>query len=92
MEPENLSRRSFIKKTTVLTVGISSATLFSGLVHADTPSSHRCLGCAPVGVCVAHMENDEQNGWECTMSEGGKEVPGWCSSKNPPYGITFCWS
>lgn len=34
MDLENLSRRTFIKRTTVLTVGISTATLFSGLVDA----------------------------------------------------------
>lgn len=35
MEFENISRRSFIKKTTVLTVGVASITLFSGLVNAS---------------------------------------------------------
>jgi hypothetical protein len=34
MDLENISRRSFLKKTTVLTVGVASMTLFSGLVNA----------------------------------------------------------
>lgn len=38
MEFENISRRSFLKKTTVLTVGVASMTLFSGLVNAETGS------------------------------------------------------
>lgn len=36
MDIENISRRSFLKKTTVLTVGVASMTLFSGLVNAAT--------------------------------------------------------
>lgn len=35
MDLENISRRSFLKKTTVLTVGVASVTLFSGLVMAS---------------------------------------------------------
>lgn len=35
MNIEKLSRRSFLKRTTVLTVGIASVTLLSGLVNAE---------------------------------------------------------
>jgi hypothetical protein len=34
MNFEELSRRSFIKTTTVLAVGVASVTLFAGLAHA----------------------------------------------------------
>lgn len=44
MDLENISRRSFLKKTTVLTVGVASMTLFSGLVNAATAYT-----CAPTG-------------------------------------------
>jgi hypothetical protein len=34
MDIQTTTRRTFIKKTTALAVGISATTLFSGLVHA----------------------------------------------------------
>lgn len=34
MNFENVSRRSFLKKTSALAVGIASATIFSGIVNA----------------------------------------------------------
>jgi hypothetical protein len=39
MSFENTSRRSFMKKTTALAVGISATTLFSGLAHATGTSA-----------------------------------------------------
>jgi len=49
MDLQNTTRRSFMKKTTALAVGISATTLFSGLVHAEAVSGEVVFNCSSNG-------------------------------------------
>lgn len=70
MNIEDSSRRSFLKKTVAMTVGVSSLTIFSGLTHAtivkysngyscqwgsDINKESRCDGDL---MCLATLTND----------------------------------
>ena len=73
MEFENLSRRDFLKKTTVLVAGVASVTLFSGLVNAQ--DQYACfpglgLSLNKKSTGVAHMFPDGSVHWihDCTVS------------------------
>lgn len=65
MDLENLTRRSFLKKTTVLTVGVASMTLFSGLVNAEDEYDDDCTQAemnSAVGIGTIEPTAEDSNG------------------------------
>ncbi len=81
----NLTRRSFIKRSVVAGVAVSSMTIFSGLVNASVthPSpSVKCSGstCAWSGgpktpdVSQGTCQNDDNQGCTCTWRKGDKDL------------------
>lgn len=72
MNIEKLSRRDFMKKTTVLTVGIAGMTLFSGLVNAGESYGGTGPVCSPV-----HRSAD-------VLTIGNANIPIWtCLATGP---------
>lgn len=76
-----LSRRSFIKRSVVATVAVSTMGIFSGLVHAQSGFSYcGASDCKPANDC----EELGQGGWGyiCTLNNGGALVQGLCANRN----------
>lgn len=85
MEIQNTTRRSFMKKTTALAVGISATTLFSGLVHAEVHSRPGGKSCQAEDLpftilsCVTGMGTDGKLYYTCTGYGG---MPVYCGESN----------
>jgi hypothetical protein len=83
MDIQNSSRRSFMKKTTALAVGISATTLFSGLVHAADllSSGTKVVKCGPGGFPADGDVETCENGQTCKYSGNnggsGNHKNGW---------------
>lgn len=82
MDFQNSTRRSFVKKTTALAVGIPTVTLFSGLLFAN-PQSSSCatggfMGYSKIDTGVGHLFPDGSIHWihDCKATSG----PGCCRS------------
>ncbi|MEO5916369.1 MAG: twin-arginine translocation signal domain-containing protein [Luteolibacter sp.] len=80
MNIQNTTRRSFMKKTTALAVGISVTTLFSGLVHGMIVSKlDTGLACQRKDVVLNHLNCFSQAGgdgkyyYTCT-GNGGQTI------------------
>ncbi len=99
MDIKNTTRRSFIKKTTALGVGISAATLFSGLVHASgAASSYTGTGKSCHNGSIAQTSNqcvtDSSGYWTCTGPGGVTAQCGQYDPSNPgtpPNGTGNVW-
>lgn len=77
MDIDKLTRRSFIKKTSVLTIGISQLTLFSGLVSAKDDESGYCY--INTKAKKGNVSGQERDGFECWMTPNGT-IEGICGS------------
>lgn len=67
-----LTRRSFIKRSTVAAVAVSSMTIFSGLVNAGTPTSYGTYTCEKQVALGGACYKKDDGKWYCT-SENGAE-------------------
>lgn len=78
MDFDKLSRRDFLKKTTVLAVGVASATLFSGLVNAETytsdPDTYKCKKL----ISLTNACTKENGKWVCQCEDG---IVGTCTQE-----------
>jgi hypothetical protein len=72
MSLQSPSRRSFLKKSTVLAVGVSSLTLFTGLVDAATVYDSICLP-----ISSRRTVDGVVGDYTCTLQKSG---PGECST------------
>ena len=74
---EDLSRRQFIKKSSILTAGVASAALFTGLItpaHAlseDTSPKGSCENTDGHIIVVNAPPRSERTSWECKTPNGG---------------------
>lgn len=85
MNFNSLSRRDFLKKTTVLTVGISSMTLMSGFAMDEYYSCIQGPDC-PINVVATGgtvlINNGLHDVYDCTCTG----VAGCCGKTNPQCG------
>ncbi len=96
----NLTRRTFIKRSVVATVAISSMTIFSGLVNAfdvtDGSSTTAPATCTVTNgiTCTQTNHPKHGNGYYCPCTKNGKIYPmgAKCSVANPTQSsdITTC--
>ena len=92
MEPHNLNRRSFIKKTTVLTVAFSQVALLSGLANAgDGYQGYLNEDCDEAKLTMDCFQDTSifSTGYACEVNCGTTADPrnmyAWCAG---PYKMT----